>query len=272
MALTCNRYLSADYERKVFNVSACAWNEGATENIVTITSTDSNATTGGGSSSSSGSHLKGGALAGVIVGCVVAGALIAAAVAFVVLRKRRQWIKKGFSVAGIKPEPDEAVLKGPVFNSDHQPTDVHSTPVSAAAVSAPTSSMRQSATTSDSPAGLPEGLVADASGSQLDSHGTLIGSRTELDGTELQRTNTNKTSPVAKNPGVYELPGSQVGVGRFREVLEPSSATSSSPLDNKSELTRDSPSSPLVSTLGSTWGRDERADAGIVSPVSPVRE
>ena len=34
------RYLTADYERGVFNVSQCAWIEGAKEHVVTITSKD----------------------------------------------------------------------------------------------------------------------------------------------------------------------------------------------------------------------------------------
>jgi hypothetical protein len=48
VALTLSSYLSADYERQVFNVSACVWNEGAVENIITITSNDSSTATGGG--------------------------------------------------------------------------------------------------------------------------------------------------------------------------------------------------------------------------------
>ena len=54
---TSHSYLSADYERNIFNVSACTWQEGAEPNIVTIPSRDGN--TGSPSSddpSSSGSN------------------------------------------------------------------------------------------------------------------------------------------------------------------------------------------------------------------------
>ncbi|KAH7014565.1 aspartic peptidase domain-containing protein, partial [Microdochium trichocladiopsis] len=88
-------YLSADYERKVFNVSACTWQEGAEENIVTIPSREGNTGSsnddgGSSSGSSSDSGLSTGQIAGIAVGSVLAGLLVIALVVFCVFRQRRK--------------------------------------------------------------------------------------------------------------------------------------------------------------------------------------
>ena len=90
LLLIISRYLSADYERKVFNVSACVWNEGAAQNIVTITSKDSD--TSGDSEGGSKPHSRpsSSTIAGISVGSVVAVALIAVIIFVFVRRKRRQ--------------------------------------------------------------------------------------------------------------------------------------------------------------------------------------
>jgi hypothetical protein len=269
--LTYNRYLSADYERKVFNVSACAWNEGAQQNIVTITSKDAGsdpASSGNpGSSSSSGSKkgLGGGAIAGIVVG-VVAAILLAIGLAFYILRKRRKWLSQGFARTVVTPEPDESVLKGPVFNSGTQSTatGTHSSPFSAADMVVPARSTAEySRSGADTPARTVtnENSVAGGSTVELDGRDTLVRPNTELDGTEIR--------PVAKNPGVYELPGTEVAGEHSREDSTPSRAGSSP--SNDSREGGNSPPGTYVSTLGTTWERDER-DRGnheLVSPTTP---
>jgi hypothetical protein len=59
-----SRYLTADYERRIFKVSQCTWVAGADENVVTITSKD---TAVGGDSIAS---FSGGVIAGIVVGTV----------------------------------------------------------------------------------------------------------------------------------------------------------------------------------------------------------
>ncbi|KAJ6113554.1 hypothetical protein N7523_006871 [Penicillium sp. IBT 18751x] len=112
-------YLSADYERGVFNVSACAWNENAQENIVTITSKDSDSSacsgtgcSSGGNSSSGSSPLSQGAVAGIAIAALV-GVAILAAVLFFFIRRQRQ--KAAYKAT--PPEPDVSVLSGPVHNA-----------------------------------------------------------------------------------------------------------------------------------------------------------
>jgi hypothetical protein len=198
-------------------VSACVWNQGATENIVTITSKDSDSATGGGSSSSNPSHLSGGALAGVVVACVVVGILIVMAIVFVILRKRRKWIKKGYSVAVVKPERNDSITHGPVFNYSTRFMEDGSTPMSAADISAPRSTAGNSSTAANS-SPRPERFdenVASAFVPQIGTHDTQSGPRTELDGKELPM-DANPASPVTTNPVVYELQGSEVAGGKSR--------------------------------------------------------
>jgi hypothetical protein len=113
------RYLSADYERGVFNVSACAWNEDADEHIVTITSKsfNSSACSGSGcstdgSSSGNSPSLSNGAVAGIAIAALV-GVVILAAVLFFFIRRQRQ--KSAYKAT--PPEPDVSVLSGPVHNA-----------------------------------------------------------------------------------------------------------------------------------------------------------
>lgn len=267
--LTHHSYLSADYERKVFNVSACVWNEGAKENIVTITSKDSpsdpgtsgggggsgNGNGGGGGSSpagSSGSHLSGGAIAGIVVGSVLAALLVIAGLTYCILRKRRKWLSAGFSRAAVTPEPDETVLKGPVFNSRDQSSTVNnSTPMSAADMSIPA---RSTAEYSRSGAGDTPG----APGSTGLSSSVDGGSTVELDGRHI-KPSTELDGREIRNPGgVYELPGTGVaGVGS-REVHPPPERPESTigelPSREESERGDHSPHSAYVSTIGSAGG------------------
>jgi hypothetical protein len=104
MLTDVSRYLTADYERGVFNVSQCAWVEGAKEHIVTITSKDADdgsltdsissgrGVGGGGEDSdpkSQSQPLSSGAIAGIVVGVVV-GLAIAASVAYWLITRRNE--------------------------------------------------------------------------------------------------------------------------------------------------------------------------------------
>jgi hypothetical protein len=117
------RYLSADYERGTFNVSACAWDEDAEENIVTITSKDSDSSAcsgdacpSDGGNSDDYSSLSKGAVAGIAIAALV-GVVILAAVLLFFIRRQRQ---KTASKASL-PETDESVLSGPVHNAPPPP-------------------------------------------------------------------------------------------------------------------------------------------------------
>ncbi|KAJ5831702.1 hypothetical protein N7474_000013 [Penicillium riverlandense] len=112
-------YLSVDYEHGVFNVSACAWNEDAEQNIVTITPKDSDSSTCSGSecssstgSSGSSSPLSRGAVAGIAIAALVGVAILAAVLIFYIRRQRQKAAYKA-----TPPEPDESVLSGPVNNA-----------------------------------------------------------------------------------------------------------------------------------------------------------
>lgn len=169
-----HRYISADYERGVFNVSACAWVEGAEENIVTITSKDQDTTspndgdpTGSGSSS-----LGSGTIAGIVVGVVLLLLLLIAAT-LIILRRRK---KRAYSSS--EPDVDDSVLKGPVHNS------------------AP----RSSAT--GTPAKSVGERLAEEHGLELDGHDTHVRPTTELDSQQIAR---------PPQPVYYELAGSEIG-------------------------------------------------------------
>ncbi|KAK8111603.1 uncharacterized protein PG998_008060 [Apiospora kogelbergensis] len=226
-------YLSADYERGVFNVSSCTWSEGAKENIVTITSKDSSDGIDPDSGSRSGSgpghsksSLGGGAIAGIVIGAVVALLVIAAIIVFC---RRRQ--RKKDSFAASEPEPDESVLKGPVHNS-HVPS------------------------------GLP---IKHPLEPELDGDVPQI---YQLHGESSSRQRTdasNVSGPVEQpDPIYYELSGNTyLRVSPF--------GTGSSPASRTVEVDRISVSdrapSPAVSTMG-TEGLEASSD--IVSPTTPV--
>lgn len=260
----------------MFNVSACEWVQGADENIVTITSKDATsdpATSGSPSATADPQDPKkglgGGAIAGIVVG-VVAAILLAAALVFCLLRKRRKWMAQGFKKTRHTPEPDESVLKGPVFNSGTTSTVTgpRSSPFSAADMSVPARSTAEySRSGADTPArtATNEGSPAGGSTVELDGRDTLIRPNTELDGREIQ--------PVAENPAVYELPGTEVAGDRgIERDGTPSSRAGSSP-SNDSREGGNSPPSTYVSTLGTTWERDERGhergNSELVSPTTP---
>jgi hypothetical protein len=254
--LTIYSYLSADYERKVFNVSACVWNEGAEENIVTIASKDSTPGDGGSgnSTSSNRAHLGAGAIAGIVVGCVVIGLLAASALAIFILRKRRKWMKAGYGVTASKAEPNESVLEGPVFNSACPATDV-STPFSPDDISGSRSTVESSRSTADSSA-VPVSIA-----DYVDAKSTA-----ELDGREIP---SGSTQPVVQSPLVHELHGSEVGEKYKPAALDRKiSAVGELPSFRERQGDEDSPPSE-VSTLGGT-NSDETEQSDLVSPIIPV--
>lgn len=229
-----------DYERKVFNVSACTWNQGAEQNIITITSKDLDPSTPGGGGdgdgdgqSSSGTHgLSPGVIAGIVVGSVAGALLIAAVVAVIVLRNRRKWLGRGFAAAAKhSPADNSSVLDGPVFNSSLPPPESHSTPDSS---------------------GVPYS-AADVSGSVSGSRSTG-----ESDMSEVDQNGTRRPLPaVAENPsGVYELPGTIPARG----------APPNSNADRPAEIMDREPSSVGDASLSS----DDVANGRKHSPPSPL--
>ncbi|RSL72553.1 hypothetical protein CEP53_001055 [Fusarium sp. AF-6] len=112
-------YLTADYERHVFNVSQCTWDGGAEENLVTIfsKSSESNSNPDDGKNSdpsddSSGdmaqNSLSTGAIVGIVIGVVAA---IAAVVAVLIFRRRQQRAKQP------QKEETHTVADSPGFDS-----------------------------------------------------------------------------------------------------------------------------------------------------------
>jgi hypothetical protein len=260
-------YLSADYERKVFNVSACSWEDATPSNIVAISSTDAPppASSGG---------LSKGAIAGIAVGCSIAGLLIIIGLVLLLLRKRRKWMGIGFAKRSNTPDASKSVLDGPVFNSETTNSpEKHSrsTPSSGMSWHQGSSTQYSPATANASPPRPPtineEDAAAAAIGGatvaggtvrpELDGEDTHVKPKAELDA-EATQIGEAEGDPVAHNPGVYELPGSRV------------------PHDVSSSTT--TPSSPNVSTMDSAWAREhlgERAEGidpdHLVSPTSTYR-
>lgn len=288
----CHSYLSVDYERKIFNVSACAWNQGAEENIVALPSrSNSNSADSGDRGTSSSSDLSSGAIAGIVLGSVIGTILVGAILAVTILRKRRKWLGAGFAGATKKdlPPPDDSVLDGPVFNSSssarHGSTPDSSVPYSAADVSAATAGSRSSTTAAVAcdarPASSAVGDVgvsgengdnsagrsSSSTPPELDGRDTLVRPDTELDGKDIIVRGPSLPS-VAENPtGLYELPGSDVvkdGNLDRRSEAELDKRPCSSPVVGSSrpkderEQWKHSPPSPLTSTTdrNPAFGRD----------------
>ncbi|KAF7554940.1 hypothetical protein G7Z17_g2546 [Cylindrodendrum hubeiense] len=98
-------YLSADYERQVFNVSQCTWVEGADEEIVTITSINSTSTSSSSFPSSTttestlatskASSISSGIIAGAVIGCLALLGFVVAGIFF--LRRQRKAAKASAS-------------------------------------------------------------------------------------------------------------------------------------------------------------------------------
>lgn len=231
-------YLTADYERGVFNVSACTWNQGAEENIITIPAKDSTddctdcSSSGDSSGSSTGSsRLSGGAIAGIVVGAVLL-VLIAGVAAFFILRQRKK-----AAYAASDPEVDDSVLKGPVHNSNPR-------------------------TAANSPAKV---AVASENGQELDGQDTQVRPDTEMDGASQQiyQLHGDSTAPPSEEPVYYELPGEAVATANGQHSTVGTLPSRSGRDDG----------SPMVSTLDSNGWQDDRweASSDLVSPTTPVQ-
>lgn len=234
-------------------MSSCVWNQGAKENIVAITSGDSDPNGSGGSSNKSG--FSGSTIAGIVVGSILGALLIAAIIAVFILRKRRKWLGKGFAIAAREPQPDESVLKGPVFNSlsRNDSTPDSSVPFSADDISA--SRSRSTAENSRPASGRIEENITSASPAELDGHATFIRPSAEFSGVLPPR----PLPAVAESPGsLHELPGTGVKT-EGTTAIEPDR-----PEDH-------SPPSPLTSTMGNGDGvRASKVDSELVSPETSV--
>jgi hypothetical protein len=239
-------------------VSACVWNEGAEENIVTIASKDSTSASSdggrGNSTSLNSAHLGDGVIAGIVVGSVVTGLLAASALAIFILRKRRKWMKAGYAATAPKIEPNESVLEGPVFNSAAPATNV-STPFSPDEISGSRSTAESSRSTADSLA-IPVSIADDADAK----------STAELDGREIP---SGSTHPVVQSPLVHELHGSEVEE-KYRPAARDRNISAVGELPSFRERRGDEDSPPSeVSTLGGT-NSDEADHSSLVSPIIPV--
>ncbi|KAI1763585.1 acid protease [Hypoxylon sp. FL1150] len=238
-------YLTADYERHTFNVSACVWNEGAKENIVTISSADGNSGSTPGSGGGGSSSLGGGAIAGIVIGAI-AFFLIVGAIIFLVIRRQR----KKSAYAASEPEPAMSVLNGPVYNAPLTPGP---------------------------PKFYSPETVGDSTGvSNADSHrGSVAGQHSvntndaELDGEspQIHQLHGESATPQTTNEAAvyHELPGTEVRKTTSGRVV---SAMEASPSLNR----EGSEDSPYVSTLGSLGWPGDRGDASsdLVSPTTPV--
>ncbi|KAI1116738.1 aspartic peptidase domain-containing protein [Nemania sp. NC0429] len=262
-------YLSADYERRVFNVSACSWVAGAEENIVTIPSKDTcdsgNGCSGSGSSGGNNGRLNGGAIAGIVIGALAAAIIVAVAIVFMIRRQRK---KKAY--AAHEPEADMAVITGPVHNHHSTRTGKYYSPDTI-------------------------GTSTDAGGSEVnrDIHGvstneassTAESGRQELDGqgtevvpatisgeneSQMRQAHGEEEMPAeSPTPPVYhELGG--------KEITKPESGIvgdlGGPPPAVEREQGDDHLDSPFVSTLGSIGWDDRREDGSsdLVSPTTPV--
>ncbi|KAK0382871.1 hypothetical protein NLU13_8787 [Sarocladium strictum] len=245
-------YLSADYERKTFNVSACTWNSGAESDIVMIkpigSGSDSQSESG-----QSGSGLSGGEVAGIVVGAVVGTVVILALGACLFLRHRRRSKERAYNVTNISPRPSVTMVGGPAH--------VSGVPYSSADVSG------WSPSTNSPPRPLDlQASVTTGSTPELDGQQTQVIPGTEIDGKAIYAGEDSRP----QKPGVYELAGSRVDEawmkGGDRRDGTPNSGLSS---DLSNDVESGGPRSPTVSTTGTAWGEELRPVSELVSPVNP---
>ncbi|KAI0552412.1 aspartic peptidase domain-containing protein [Xylaria curta] len=257
-------YLTADYERHVFNVSACSWVAGAQENIITIPSKDSGQSTGGGpSSNSGGKSLSGGAIAGIVIGAVVAALLIAAAIIYLIRRQRK---KKAY--AAQDPVTDMAVITGPVHNHPSQRTGKYYSPDTVGTSTDAAGSEDNRGTLGGSNNG--ESIAGGSSQQELDGEDTQVAqiAATGDDGSQARPSRAEMKQPEREPEPIYhELAGTEVS----KPELDAAPNLGGLLPRVEREEGDDHLDSPFVSTLGSTGWQDKRADAELVSPTTPVR-
>ena len=159
-------------------MSACAWNENAEQNIVTILPKGSNTSSCSGNScsssaSSSGdsSSLSPGAVAGIAIAALV-GVVILAAVLFFYIRRQRQ--KTAYRATS--PEPDMSVLSGPVHNPLPPAPPYNPQAPSNSRFWSPDAvlSVNETSNGESSHSGITQEQITDEHGLELDGHGTEI--------------------------------------------------------------------------------------------------
>ncbi|KAI1266371.1 acid protease [Xylariaceae sp. FL1019] len=253
-------YLSADYERGVFNVSACTWQEGAESTIVTIPandgsdSSDSSGSSGSDSSHKSSSGLGGGAIAGIVIGSI-AGALLIGAIILICLRRQRK--KSEFVAPG--PEPDMDVITGPIHNLRAAPssrTGKHYSPETLGTSTGAANSERIAESSGGSNG---------ASQQELDAEETEVQPPTELDANDAHE----EVVVPHKSPTYHELGGKEIAKPDNDQASTLGALPTHSRGEEESEGTLDS---PFVSTLGTTgWqGEEDDRSSDLISPVTPV--
>ncbi|KAI8948662.1 aspartic peptidase domain-containing protein [Xylaria longipes] len=258
-------YLSADYERRVFNVSACSWIAGAEENVITIPSKDSGQSGDGSSSNSGEKSLGGGAIAGIVIGAVVAALLIAAAIIYLIRRQRK---KKAY--AAHDPATDMAVITGPVHNHHSQRTGKFFSPDTVGTSTDTGGSEENRGTNGGSNTG--ESIAGESNQQELDGQETQIAQTTATgsDGPQARPSHGETKLPDrGPTPIYYELAGAEVAKAESDAVP----GLGGLPPRVEREEGDDHIDSPFVSTLGSSGWQDKRADASsdLVSPTTPVR-
>ncbi|KAF3395854.1 hypothetical protein F1880_006818, partial [Penicillium rolfsii] len=192
-------YLSVDYERGTFNVSACSWHENNEQEIVTIKSKDDAPHSCSGSTcspdtsnSDDSSSLSHSAVAGIAIAALVGVGILAAVLFFFIRRQRQKTAYKATS-----PEPDVSVLSGPVHNAPRPNSSDYSAPHPPFwSPDAIFSGVSESNNGHSSGSGQTHEQSVDERGMELDAHGTQI------------------------NPVYHELPGSGVVKMRPEPELE----------------------------------------------------
>ncbi|KAI0161206.1 acid protease [Xylariaceae sp. FL1272] len=255
-------YLSADYERGVFNVSACTWQEGAESTIVTIPPNDGgddSGSSGSSSSQKSSSGLGGGAIAGIVIGSILGALLIGAIVIFCLRRQR----KKSELVAS-GPEPDMAVITGPVHNLRAEPSTR-----TGKFYSPETLGTSTGAANSENIAESSRGSNG-ASQQELDAEETEIQPPTELDATDTPE----GASVPDKSPTYHELGGTEIAKTDNDQTSTLGVLPTVSPTYNRREPDEASLDSPFVSTLGTMGWQGEEGDrsSDLISPVTPTHD
>ncbi|KAI0531890.1 aspartic peptidase domain-containing protein [Xylaria digitata] len=254
-------YLTADYERGVFNVSACSWVAGAEENVVVIPPKDSCSSINGCSSSSGNKSLSGGETAGIVIGVVLATILVIATIIYLIRRERK---KKSYAAQG--PAPDMAVITGPVHNH-------HSSRRTGKYYSPDTVGTSTDAGYSEDNRETYVGSNNGDSGEQeLDEQDTQI---EQIATSNRDESHVHQLHREAKSPNrglvpiYYELGGREL----TRTDLDSVPNSGALPSRIKRQEGEDHLSSPFVSTLGSVgWqGEGEEASSDLVSPTTPIR-
>ncbi|KAI0402494.1 aspartic peptidase domain-containing protein [Xylaria palmicola] len=256
-------YLTADYERGVFNVSACSWVEGAEENIITIPSGGSSSG-GGASRGSGGTSLRGGAIAGIVVGAVIAAILL---VAVIIYMTRRQQKKKLY--AAHEPAPDMAVITGPVHNHNSTRTGKYFSPDTVGSSTDAGGSENNRGSNGGTNNG--ESIAEENSQPELDGHDTQINSiaASGEEGSQAPQPHGDARHPDREPMPIYhELGGTEVT--RAKSDAVPNLGGMPPPVER--EEGEDHLDSPFVSTLGSAGWQDKRYSTAsdLVSPTTPI--